>query len=315
MGWLMGGVAQSHALQSSYPIVMREFYLLPEEERRLFSDVDKLVLPVTEFSDTFEIMGTSRSEIETVRLEGRLRAGTNSISLSLLNDFYGGTPPEDRNLYLDRLDVRGPDGEFGYTLELEELEASSDCNQPLGDTFALFCSGAVHIPFVVTVDGSYAIEVRAWAEQAGGELARLHVAVESDSERSAGANRIRAKLVELYEKLHGIEVTDGSPEVHDAYELFVEVWEAKRGAFGDAFNWTDENINIDWYSDQFFLEGIVDDALVYRNDWEWGEGYGWDWERINPYFEKVDWSDPEAVARTWTVVLAYLMMDYRYLYL
>ncbi|MCY4477041.1 MAG: hypothetical protein OXC70_03495 [Gammaproteobacteria bacterium] len=59
----------------------------------------------------------------------------------------------------------------------------------------------------------------------------------------------------------------------------------------------------------------MDDALVYRNNWEWGEGYGWDWERINPYFEKVDWSDPHAVARTWTVVLAYMMMDYRYLYL
>ena len=312
---VMGGVAQSHALQSSYPIVMREFYLLPKEGRRLFADVDKHVLPVTEFGDTFEIMGTSRSDIETVRLEGHLSAGTHDISLLFLNDFYGGTPPEDRNLYLDRLDIRGSDGELAYTLELEELEASSDCNQPLSDTFALFCSGAVRVPFVVTVDGHYAIEVRAWAEQAGGELARLHVAVESDSERSAGANRIRAKLVELYEKLHGIEVTDDSPEVHDAYKLFVEVWEGKRGAFGDAFNWTDENINIDWYSDQFFLEGIVDDALVYRNDWEWGEGYGWDWERINPYFEKVDWSDPHAVARTWTVVLAYMMMDYRYLYL
>ena len=28
-----------------------------------------------------------------------------------------------------------------------------------------------------------------------------------------------------------------------------------------------------------------------------------------------DWSDSHAVARTWTVVLAYLLMDYRYLYL
>ena len=34
---VMAGVAQSHALQSSYPIVMRELYLLPEEQRRLFA--------------------------------------------------------------------------------------------------------------------------------------------------------------------------------------------------------------------------------------------------------------------------------------
>ena len=33
------------------------------------------------------------------------------------------------------------------------------------------------------------------------------------------------------------------------------------------------------------------------------------------FLTSVDWSDPQAVAKTWTVVLAYLMMDYRYLYL
>ena len=54
---------------------------------------------------------------------------------------------------------------------------------------------------------------------------------------------------------------------------------------------------------------------MYRDDWVWGEGYDWDWDRIDAYFEGVNWSDPQGVARTWTVVLAYLMMDYRYLYL
>ena len=34
---VMAGVAQSHALQSSYPIVMREFFLLPDEDRLLFA--------------------------------------------------------------------------------------------------------------------------------------------------------------------------------------------------------------------------------------------------------------------------------------
>ena len=311
---LMAGVAQSHALQSSYPIVMREFYLLPNADRQLFAGVDKNLLPVTEFSDIFEIQATSRSEIETFRLEGHLTAGTISIRLAFLNDFSD-EDLGDRNVRLDRLDVRNASGGLIDTVELETLEVTSGCNQPVNDHFALYCSGSVHVPVRVPADGDYSIEVTAWADQAGEKLARFNVSVESDTERSAGASRIRAKLIELFDKLHGIHVMADSPEVQDAYELFVEVWERKRGAYGDSFRWNEENIAIEWTSDQYYLDGIVEDGFLYRDDWEWGAGYDWDWDRINAHFENIDWSDPQAVARTWTVVLAYLMTDYRYLYL
>ena len=43
--------------------------------------------------------------------------------------------------------------------------------------------------------------------------------------------------------------------------------------------------------------------------------YDFDWDRIHPVLDGVDWSDPEASAQAWVVVLAYLLMDYRYLYL
>ena len=311
---VMAGVAQSQALQSSGAIVMREFYLLPEEDRLLFKGDDRWLVPVTEFSETFEIEAVNRSEIDPKRLTGHLSAGTINISLAFLNDFYQEEPEENRNLYLDRLDVRNSVGELVYTLELEELEASDDCNQPVDDHFNLHCSGAVRAPFTVPVEGEYAIEVSAWADQAGGELAKLRVTIESDAEKSFGANRIRAKLVELYDKLHGVQVTADSPEVRDAYELFVEVWERKREHTAITSLY-EENISINWPSDQFYLEGIVDNAFLYRDYWESGENNDWDWDRINPFFERHDWSDPDAVARTWTVVLAYLMMDYRYLYL
>ena len=56
----MLGVAKSHALQSSGPIVMKELYLLPEDQRKIVSrDVDISVTPTTEFSDTFEIEADS----------------------------------------------------------------------------------------------------------------------------------------------------------------------------------------------------------------------------------------------------------------
>ena len=312
---VMAGVAQAHALQSSGPIVMREFYLLPEEERLLFAGINADVTPVTEFGDTFEIAATSRSEIETLHLEGHLSAGTKTVSLAYLNDFHD-EELGDRDVLLDRLTVsRG--GTVILAIEMEQHDHPHDCHHIEQDAFHLSGSGpgcVLTVPVEIPSDGTYQIEVSAWADQAGNDLAKLSVIVESNPEGSAGANSIRAKLIELFDRLHGIQVGADSPEVREAYELFVEVWERKRGAFGNHFLWSEEKIEIHWPSDHYFFEGIADDFWNEELN-EYGHPLGWDWDRINPFFENHDWSDPHAVARTWTVVLAYLLMDYRYLYL
>ncbi|MDE0478899.1 MAG: hypothetical protein OXI13_04635 [Gammaproteobacteria bacterium] len=142
----------------------------------------------------------------------------------------------------------------------------------------------------------------------------VEIAVHSDTESSAGALRIKAKLVELFGKLRGIRVAADSPEVLDAYALFVEVWENKRGAFRDYFLSNEENIYVRWRSDAYFFDGIDDDLWREELD-EYGNEPGWDRERVDKFHETVNWSDPQAVARTWAVVLQYRMMDYRYLYL
>ena len=310
---VMAGVAQSHALQSSYPILLRELYLLPEEQRRLFADVDITVTPTFEFGETFTIENDSGTDTGLFKVRGRLNAGSITVSISFPNDFSQEEPEEDRNVRLDRLDVRNASGGLVHTIELENLEAISDCNHPVSDHFALHCSGSLNVPFDVTVDGDYVIEVVAWADQGGDDLPILEIALNSDTESSVGANRIRSKLVELYDKLHGISVTADSAEVQDAYALFVEVWERKRGA-DNHFMWNEDNINVAWPSDQHFFDGIADDLWRQELD-ENGYELGWDWDLIHAFFETVDLSDPQAVARTWAVVLGYLMMDYRYLYL
>ena len=312
---VMAGVAQSHALQSSYPIVMRELYLLPNEDRRLFADADIGVSPVFEFGDTFEIVAGSGEERETVIAVGQLAAGEVTVVLAFTNNETG--EETDRNLRLDRLEVRDARGGLVASRELEEISETYGCewNRAQDDHFAFYCEGALNVPVSIPADGRYSFEVVAWADQNHPtELAKLELSVESDSERSASANRIRAKLVDLIDKLHGIEVTADSPEVREAYELFVDVWERKRGVYGDHFLWNDENIDIEWASDQHFFDGIAGDLWrkeLDENGWE----LGWDWDGIGEFFHTVDWSDPHAVARTWAVVLAYLMMDYRYLYL
>ncbi len=311
---VMAGVAQAHALRSSGPIVMRELYLLPEEQRRLFGGVDIMVTPTMEFGDTFAIAADSEAGMETISLRGQLGAGLKTASMTFLNDHYQEEPREDRNIRLGRLVIRDAAGELVETLEPGAFETTGDCNRPVAQHFALYCSGSVNVQFTVPADGAYMLELVAWADHGGDELPMLEFALHSDTEISAGASRIKSKLVDLFDKLHGVTVTIDSAEVHDAYELFVEVWDRKRGAFGNHFLWSEEKIEFDWNSDAYYFDGIVDEFWSEELD-EYGNPLGWDWDRINPFFENHDWSDPHAVARTWTVVLAYLLMDYRYLYL
>ena len=314
---VMAGVAQSHAVESSCPIALKDFYLVPEEDRRLFGGVDVNVSPITEFFETFDIAAESRGDKETVTVGGSLSAGPATVKLSFGNDHYG-DDGADRNLRLDRLDIRDRDGGLVSSQELERLGPADDCNYAVGDHFALHCTGSVEVATEIPVDGIYDIDVVVWADQAGEDLAKLTVHVGTEVDRSAGSRAVKRKLVELFDRLLGIRVSTASPEVLGAYDLFIDVWSGKRG-LAEA-NWPyvwEDGVDCHWGSDEEYFEDVVDDAFVYREDWgdEWGARYNWDWERINAHFETIDWSDRDGVVRTWMVVLAYLMMDYRYLYL
>ena len=322
---VMAGVAQSHALQSSHPIVMREFFLLPEEERRLFRGVDTTVSPVFAFGGTFRVEADSWEDRESLSATGALSMGDSTIRLRFANDFSDDDSGADRNVRLDRLVVSDAAGVTVYSYEFEDRHedfGDQHCGDPRSsrpdgppDHFVLWGDGcSIEMSVSIPSDGAFSVEVVAWADQAGDEPATLSVTVESDAETSAGANRIRAKLAELIEKLHGIQVAADSPEVRDAYGLFLEVWELKRGTSGDHFLWNDGNIDIEWADDQHFFDGIADHLWRTELD-EHGNALGWDWDGTHEFFLGTDFSDSQGLARTWAVVLAYLMMDYRYLYL
>ena len=309
---MMTGVAQSHALQSSCPTVMREFYLLPDGKRRLFGGLDVVHSPTYAFGDTFEISAASRGEIETLTLTGDLPAGENTVTLAHKNAFFGDEGHGHRGILLDRLVVRRGE-ETVYEYELEELDHPVDCHHFEQGAFHLSNGGGectLAVPIYIPADGNYSVELFAWADRAGNQLARLAVVVESDEERSAGSVTIKQKLVELYDKLHGVQMSVTSPEVLTTYDFFVDVWKRNRDSKPTYLD--DIRLDCYWSNDHQFLDGFVDGAVVWRDDWG---GYGWDFDRIDAYFSEVDWSDTHGVARTWSVMLAYLMMDYRYLHL
>ena len=308
---VMAGVAKRHAAEVSCPVIMRELYLLPDADRRLFAGIEPNVTPVTEFSGTFDIAAASRSEMEVLSLEGHLSAGEKTVSFAFLNDYYE-TREKDRDVLLDRLTVRQGNAVV-HRYEMENLDHPVDCHHIEQGTFHLSISGkgcVLAVRVAIPSDGVYQIEISAWGDQAGDELPRLYVAVESNAEGSDGSRAIRDKLVELHDKLLGVQVAPDSPDVEATYRLFVEVWERRRESEDHWFAWW----HCDWSYDLSYFEGILDGAVTER-EYEGYRLHEIDRRRAHAFLEGLDISDPHHTARTWVVVLAAMMVDYRYLYL
>ncbi len=313
---LMAAVAQSHAFESSCPIVEREFFLWPDEKRRLFGGIDQNVSPISEMSGTVAIESESWSEPETNSWAVSLSAGPKNVRLGRLNDYYRDRDTDtERILILDEVLVYDVAGGIVAHVELETMDPA-DCqgphwNESLGrrDGYALFCRRWLDVPVSIPADGDYRIEVVAYQQAAGDEPAMLGFVVESDIETSRGAKKIRRKLVELHEKLLGVRVTVDSPDVDAAFRLFVDIWEQYRVA-GREYDWSEQKCHI---GDHLYFEGIADNDDLLRIQW-WGD-YGFDWDRVNEIQDEFDWDRRHPVVRAWIVVVSYFLTDYRYLFL
>ena len=131
----------------------------------------------------------------------------------------------------------------------------------------------------------------------------------SPSVTEAGA--IKAKLVELHDKLLGVRVAADSPDVAAKYRLFVNAMEILRSEGSDGFHiWSCE-----FWNDVFFYEGVLEDIIEEKRYPDGFRHYRIDDDRANDYLRRIDLSDPHRAAQAWVVVLAAMLMDYRYLYL
>ena len=314
MNSVMAAVAKSHAVESSCPVVLREFYGLPDKERRLFGGIDASVSPVSEVVGSFRVAATTRHGAERITIRGRFSAGDTNVSVAFPNDYWNADTQADRNLRLDRLVVRDSAAREVASVELEDLDPGA-CASPItgveGDHLVLYRPCRLDVPVRIPGDGIHEVEVVAWADQAGDQLAFLDLAVESDTVRSAGARAIRNKLADLIETVLGVEVDAQSADVEAAYRLFVDVWEHRREA--GSLRFLDSACA--YGADIRYFDGVLEDAVVEVVE-DWGSYYRYDWGRVNEllYRDSIPY-DSSAAARAWVAVLAYLLMDYRYLYL
>lgn len=101
-----------------------------------------------------------------------------------------------------------------------------------------------------------------WADQLGDEPAELKTVVESEGSDSVGAALIRKKLLDLFDRLLGVEVDERSTEIDNAYRLFVDIWTRRREFARSMSTEFFRPLVCDFALDHRFFEGILDHTIV-----------------------------------------------------
>ena len=240
-----------------------------------------------------------------------MTAGPKTVRFAFTHDHYE-RPNVDRDIFLVRLEVRNSAGELVVRRDLNEIEPTGEGVGAGPEGFVLWVGGAaMEVPLTIPSPDTYELEVEAWTNHAGEGLPMLNVVVEAADDSGAGSSAIRNKLVELYDKLLGVQVTPHSLDVEGVYRLFVDTMNQRRVADRRWFEFGRCNTEFDLS----YFDGILEGAVIEFEEEDGYRYYGFDWSRVGPFMDSVDFSDPHQSAQAWVVVLAYLMTDYRYLYL
>ena len=309
---LMASVAQSHAAEVSCPIVRRELFFWPDERRLLFDGITRLDTPLSEGRGSFEITATSPDSQQLVALEVPLSAGSQTVNLAFTNNAtFGQKDSEgnnlDRNLNLDRLVVRGGGGAIASEVELETLDRQR-CGRPRNGFYFMSRDCTLQVPVEVVSRGVYSVEILAYQEQAGDQAARLEVDVRSEGRHSRGETAIRRKLADLHRKLYGVTVGVDSPDVNEAFDLFLEVWNRRRTTGDMGFFHGD--LTCSETGDHRYFEGLADDAMWFTS----GGGSQLDSDVLRAFRRETNITDSNHIVEAWVVTLAYMLTDFRYLY-
>ena len=143
--------------------------------------------------------------------------------------------------------------------------------------------------------------------------------VDVDPSTELGEAAVREKLVQLHRQLMGVEVGPKSRDVNTAFALFLRAWRERASSGSVSYH---HGRSCTWWYDMDFFDGILEDAIVLREskrtnasgEEETNYYYGYDLDLVYDFLGEVNPRDSGGMS-AWIVTLAYLMTDYRYLYL
>ncbi len=321
---LMSTVAQSFALESACPIVLKEF-ALPETLRKLFTGLNQNITPLWQGSTSAEVTSTSATDWKTLTLSVDLNAGTNLLTLAMDNpycDFDQAAKKciTQRILYLDRFEIKVPGQSsfvpFEITSTMIKNFPSGCYGSGLSDAVT-YGSCAIPLQLTAPVTGKYEIRAIVAGVQASTGNIQASLAVREVGDpllsKSRGATLIRQKLVELYSKLHGKTYALDAPEITAAYQLFVDTLQEK-STLNAGGNLSGGTKTCAWYGDMNFLDGLGysgnQRVIKTNNGYQY---YDWDNPAVSTFVYNLG-NDTLYVKQSWMVVMAYLLGHYNFLY-
>ncbi len=316
---MMSSVAQSMASESACPIVLHEL-LLPDVKRLLFQGMTLTETPLREAASVMELPSKDKNDWHTISLTTTLPVGSHVVSVGLDNpycdfDAVAQRCRSQRVLYLDRFEIRAPGQSTFQRIEITADVASNykpQCYRDGTNNALTFAPCRLDYTFTGSTAGEYEIRAIVAGPQAGTGLMQVSMTVEDTAEpllsSSASALMIKQRLVDLHNKLWGEQYTLDSPEIADAWALFVSVWQSRR-QLNNANMFFPESCF--YFSDDLFFEG----TSYPGNPHVLNAAGAWEWDHANTNnFVSAYSSDSTGTKRAWVVVMAYLLGHYKYLY-
>ena len=298
MSALMVSVAERQALEVACPAVIIDF-AKTNSNRLLFSDIEPEIEPGSEFVSSHLVSSESLDDKQTFKDTSELSEGEKTLSIGFSNDYYK-SRGDDRDLYITDIEVTDPNGNLILDADFSEYN-QNNLIEGIGlrelscgdywfshDSFRFHSSGCtLDLPLSVSVAGLYEVSISGWGVRAetDDDLPELTVSIRSDgaSGKSNGAMKIKSKIVELYSRLHGVELNVNHSDVESLYELLQKSWEDRKSIETDT-------------TELYPLEKCIWDDYDLKN-----ESYGND-------------KDPSGMKYAWTTILIMLMTDFNYLH-
>ncbi|MBT4521406.1 MAG: DUF1588 domain-containing protein [Halieaceae bacterium] len=309
MNALMANVTERQALESSCAAVVLDF-LLPQNNRRFFSEVDRYTTPLSEARKSFNTSGPDYASRTVRTMNMTATGGRKKLRINFENDGWDEATQQDRNLYIDSVvilrggnriaKIEGEDfpeqegfaqatgvDEQGNTWETGDIrhEPVDDECQEVG--WAVYGTGWVEFDIVLPQSGQYVIKTKAWGSRLADNVpARMGVAVNGidTAAGTAGSEMIKRQIQLLYHQMLGDELPTNHAEIEAVYQLLLERWQERRLEANNTGAWT-------WPEEDCSFPRELSEL---------------EWQNVG--------NDPEQMINSWNSVMYYFLTHFDYLH-
>lgn len=304
---LMANVAERQALTLACGVTTLDFHdNVQPSDRRLFPLVEPSTTPLSEKILNVDVATGSYADRGAYEIDVTLTPGTKELNIRFNNDAYDESTGDDRNLYIDAVEIYRND-ELISVVEGEDFESAMGFSQTVYDdgnamgaveysnvegvwlpsAWNMWGEGYVAFRINITEEANYRFRIIAWgSDYRDGIAANMTAtvgAIELSSD-TAGARSLRSQIQHLHKLMLGENLSSTDPEIEAVYQLLVETWQERKTHTDNARAWTSP-------SEECLFPRQIDQD---------------EWITLG--------ADPEHMLYAWTSVMHYYLTHFDYLH-